>query len=133
QWRKSQKFSELKFLTNVSERENLGRLVIGSFDGQAEIVYFPQGTTTTREMLALTQRQPLPNGIQKVIKGIDPPRLDIEWTGDTGEFHVMGHWDDGSTTSTELIAGRFDGVTDSAYTGPGVKDLLSNTKSSKGA
>lgn len=132
EWRKREKFREIKFLTSIAEKPALGRLVIASTDDTAEIIYFPQGTTTTREMLALTQRQPLPDSIQRIINGIDPPALNIEWTGDVGDFHVTGKWEDGTTTKTELVTGRFEGVSDSVYSGPGIKDLLRESKTSKG-
>lgn len=132
EWRKRERFTEMKFLTPIAEKSDLGRLVVASTDGTAEIIYFPQGTTTTREMLALTQRQPLPESVQRIINGIDPPAINIEWTSDTGDFHVTGKWEDGITTETELITGRFEGVSDSVYSGPGIKDLLRESESSNG-
>ncbi len=126
EWRKREQFVEMKFLTDMSISPKTGCLVIASVDDVAEIVYFPQGTTTTREMLALTRRQALPGSVQKIIKGIDPPTLDIKWTDDQGQFQVLASWEDDTTTVTELVTGRFEGVSDSPYTGPGLKELISD-------
>jgi len=131
-WRKKQKFSTLKFLSPVAERPNLGRLIVAAVDNRAEIIYFPQGTTSTREMLALTQRQPLPESAQKIINGINPPELSIEWTSDRGDFHVLARREDHATTSSELVVGRFEGVSDTTYTGPGIRQLLGDNSSGEG-
>lgn len=123
-WRAKQGFKELKAISEVARDPSLGQLVIADVDSKAEIVYFPQGTTTTREMLALTQRKPLPDTVQKLINGLDPPRLVVEWTDTTGSFHVMAQRDDDASSGTELVAGKFEGVTDSVYSGPGVEALV---------
>src|SRR5690606_5465718 len=98
QWRKKEKFSNLEFLTQMAENEKVGRLAVMRFDRVAEIVYFPQKTTTTREMLALTQRQKLPESVQAIIRGIDPPELRVEWIGDNGEFRINSVTDESSST-----------------------------------
>lgn len=124
EWRTKQGFKEMKFLSKVGENPKLGRLLIASFDEQVDMVYFPQGTTSTREMLALTKRKALPDDVQKMMNGINPPTLSIDWTDDKGGFHVLAHRDDQTTGPTELVAGRLEGISDSKYTGPGVSDLL---------
>lgn len=136
QWRSRQKFTELKFLSEITEDPTLGCLVVADVDNNAELVYFPQGTTTTREMLALTQRKKLPDEIQQIVDGINPPTLKIAWEGIAGEFSINAVYEDKNTSQAELIRGSFAGVKDFAYAGPGVKDLVkqdSNSISDKAA
>lgn len=131
QWRAKQGFKEIKFLSPLAEEASLGRLIVADLDGKAELLYFPQGTTTTREMLAVTQRKPLPDSAQKIIYGIDPPNLKVEWLGASGEFHIITSRDEGNTSTTELVNGRFEGAKDSVYAGPGINDLLKPATESK--
>ena len=123
QWRKNQKFKNLSFISKPAESEKLGQLVLGDFDGSAEIIYYPQGTTTTREMLALTKRQKLPETVQNIIVGIDPPDVSVKWTDDNGGFQVVASRDNASST-TVLVEGKFEGVKDKAYAGPGIDKLI---------
>lgn len=123
-WRKKEGFREIQNMSKVSEDAELGRLILATVDGQAELIYFPGGTTTTREMLALTKRKALPQDVQALVKGIDPPTLTPEWTDKEGSFRIVASWEDRPSSSTEIVAGRFEGVSDAPYTGPGVSDLL---------
>lgn len=125
QWRTKQDFREIKMVSKMAEDPDLGRLLIAEVDTRAELLYFPAGTTSTREMLALTQRKPLPENVQDLMQGIDPPVVSPEWTNKEGAFRLVAHWNDHPTSKTELAVGRFEGVKDAPYQGPGVAQLVS--------
>lgn len=128
-WRKKENFREIKNMSPIAEKSELGRLIVATVDDHAEIIYFPGGTTTTREMLALTKRQRLPDDIQQRISGVDPPDLVPEWTGDSGEFRILATWADRPTSLTEVLTGRFEGISDTPYTGPNISDLIAPARS----
>lgn len=133
QWRKEEGFHQLKFLSKPSADPGRGALVLAAFDDEAEIVYYPQGTTTTREMLALTQRHPLPENLQTRLQGIDPPTLKVEWLPDGTDFHIVAT--DAGTTDThvqEVLRGRIEGAKDAPFTGPGIASLLKSTQPEPG-
>ncbi len=130
EWRKKENFREIKHMSPIAEKPELGRLIVATVDDHAEIIYFPGGTTTTREMLALTKRQALPDNIQQRIAGVDPPDLVPEWTDDSGAFRILATWPDRPTSTTEVLTGRFEGISDSPYTGPGISELIAPARSS---
>jgi hypothetical protein len=51
----------------------------------------------------------------------------VQWTDDKGAFHVMANWADRPTSQTEVVVGKFEGVSDAPYTGPTVSQLLDSS------
>ena len=132
QYRKQAKFRKFELLSDADIHTSVGAVTVANFDGQADVVYFPAGTTTPLEMLAKVKRQPLSAASQLLINGINPPTPEPRWKDASGAFQIRGTYRDESTAPLMLMTGEFLNVSDHPFTPPVEEETSVSSTKGKG-
>ena len=116
-FRRKEGFREIEMLSDADIRQGLGALVIASLDSQYEILYFPAGAASAREMLEKTRRQPVDKETAEAFLRPGAPEPVVRWTTTDGDYiigakPVFASGAEESATTRILARGRFQGASD---------------------
>lgn len=120
-YRRESGFLELEIVSDTCVRSDLGALLLARFDQEPELVYYPTGTTIPAEMFSRVQRIPVNDEVRDALECPEDIKVVVRWgEARVGDFVIEGVSSSSPPTTTTLMRGHLDGISNAPLPPPPV-------------